>query len=864
MKIVIHGTKGGYHIFTPERISGLIDARPDFNKVAAIGQQAYALNFNSDSVIFSFYRIIRDVIGEKRIGNITLSVAIPNNKKLSGEDAKALLDQLANEYCSKYIVGDNLDNVREDWTFVNALKSDYESRLRSISTDDVENIQQGTAEAAFVYYTTGEELQKYFDSPFQEDYRQFKQVFFVKSDLEGKPENPLNALRHNPSSNLTGQIDLENPKYKLLYNDNEYAKGGGKIEVRVNGRKQSNRSKIRRKNELEIIYTKPYRDEIRKIGRWHEISSEFVIVDDIAQTVTIREVELPSAIKNITFEVRDGKSNPIFDTEISVKNNSNQSEQKVPNHQLNFYAEELKSKYTATAQKGTFFGKKEFVPEKQFGSVIINLEESKKVTLFITDEFAGTLVNGIKIQVSTKRQPNGNEIEFLGDEIDKKWRINVSDPDGRYNSFSFDFVPANIDQLFPIKLRKRDSSGGSSGGGRKDTKYYTVSAGDHGTLKYGESCSSNDYYGSDVKDKIVPNKGYRFTEFQLINETLTARYQKKESFYKSPKFLASTITGIIAIIIVFFIFRYYDTGNTNGSPGITDSTKADQQQPSQSEAQEITTYCNGNELKGQQLEAYKEKYCNESKPEYCQKIEDAIVIRTAINQGKIDELKSKQYSENQLLFKNAVNIIEDRFKQQIGEIMNTYKVSAMSLDEVADFIAKLQKLLMIDINTIQTESDCEEQIQEIEGLNLSDIEIVKKIKEQIHRKKEALKKNVARLKDNNNSSSSSNIVAPSPPVIAPKPPTPKPPTPIQTVSANSLKANFWNLVHSGNVAKKSYEDLWKKYKGTSGNLTQDDKDILSYLNTICSDSKSFKKFKDIPEISRKMANTLTAIDINQQ
>src|SRR5690606_20527304 len=124
MKIVIHGTKGGYNIFTPDTAQSLIDARPDANKTAAIGQQAYAINFDGSNVIFSLYRIIRDVIGDKRTGNIAFSVIIPNDKRLPGEDVKKLLDKLAEDYCAKYVVNDNLENVREDWGFIEEIRKE--------------------------------------------------------------------------------------------------------------------------------------------------------------------------------------------------------------------------------------------------------------------------------------------------------------------------------------------------------------------------------------------------------------------------------------------------------------------------------------------------------------------------------------------------------------------------------------------------------------------------------------------------------------------------------------------------------------------------------------------------------------------
>ncbi|MCL2182012.1 MAG: hypothetical protein FWB85_00900 [Chitinispirillia bacterium] len=208
MKIVIHGTNGGYKIITPEQVPGLFDARPDSSKVAAIGKQAYSLHFNGDGVVFSKYRIVRDVIGDLRTGNIAFSVAVPNTEKLAGKDIQALLDEAALEFAGKYIKDNNLGNVRNDWGFIAGIENRYEPKLKK--QPGAGSIPQGAGEAAFAYYTGDEELQKYFDMPRHRMYQRYKQVFFVEKGLKDKPENPLNALKHS-EDDLTGKIIFELP-----------------------------------------------------------------------------------------------------------------------------------------------------------------------------------------------------------------------------------------------------------------------------------------------------------------------------------------------------------------------------------------------------------------------------------------------------------------------------------------------------------------------------------------------------------------------------------------------------------------------------------------------------------------------------
>jgi len=77
----------------------------------------------------------------------------------------------------------------------------------------------------------------------------------------------------------------------------------------------------------------------------------------------------------------------------------------------------------------------------------------------------------------------------------------------------------------------------------------------------------------------------------------------------------------------------------------------------------------------------------------------------------------------------------------------------------------------------------------------------------------------------------------------------------QQSNSNSLEKEFWDLVHSGNAQMESYSNLLRKHKNKGG-------DIIAYLNKICKNSDTFKKFKNIPELERKSAKTLTEIDIN--
>ena len=830
MKIVIHGTNGGYHIFTTEK-EKMFDARPDSNKVGSIGQQAYSINYNDNSIVFSKYKIIRDVVGDKRTGNVAFSIVIPHTKKLSGIDILAMLDKLSCDFCSKHVVNDNLDNFREDWAWVSEIKNEYENNLKY--NDDL--LVGGSAVPAFLFYDSNELLEKYFDLPYQEEYSAYRQIFFVEKSLDGKPENPLNALRHDPTANLTGKIDLENPKYKLIYN--QQARGGVKIEVKVNGSLRSSKSRIKRKEDLQIIWSKQFCETKVKSGKWYEIGSDFLEINDIEKTITVKEIDILPTTYTLLIQPKDRFSNPITDAEITLKVNNYLPERKAINNTIQITAEELQNKCYVIAKKENLISpQREIKLEDTKGSISLILSEHKKINFNIKDE--NGLVNNYNIQISNKEvQSKEGVFVFIGDEIEKTWQITVSHRD--YETERFNYCPAKDDNPKYVILKKKTFSGQGQSPNRK--KYYIKIDEKKGKRSY-KGSSINEYEYKDPQFKCDSKYGYKFERWECFENK---PYDYYDGYYeaifkglwyrKVPKL--AWIFGIIAIVAstVFLLV------NSDGSDSNSNIVNAEINN-------KVNSYIEGIELNLDTLKEYKRIYCdstsiiqsnvkeksfwqkiwifgsddnsnstNESSviPNFCSKIDNAIAIRTAINLGKIDELKGQMFFESQQNFKNSIDSIEDKYKKQIGDTLNARKVSVMNLNQVADLILKTQCDLREKEKVIQKENELEKNRNQD-------------------------KQNEQKFKDQqkNNTQNQQNSQ-----------------TQKQQSSGNSLDKEFWVLVHSGNAQMESYSNLLKKHKNKGG-------DIIAFLNKICKNSASFKKFKDIPEMDRKSAKTLTEIDIN--
>jgi len=824
MKIVVHGTNGGYHIFTPEK-EKMIDARPDSNKVGSIGRQAYSVNFNDNSIVFSKYKIIRDVVGDKRTGNVAFSIVIPHTKKLSGIVILTMLDKLSNYFCARHIVNDNLDNFREDWLWVSEIKNEYENNLKY--NDDL--LIGGSADPAFIYYDSDELLAKYFDLPYQEEYSTYKQIFFVEKTLEGNPENPLNALRHDPSANLSGKIDLENPKYKLIYN--QQARGGVSIEVKVNGSLRYSKSKIKRKVDLQIIWSKQFCETKVMNGKWYEIGSDFLEINDIEKTITVKEIEIYPITYTLSIQTIDRFSNPITDAEIRLKINNYLPERKAINNSIQITEEELQNKCFIIAQKDNLISpQREIKVEDTKGSITLILSEHKKVSLYIKDE--NGLVNNYNIQISNKEvQPKVGNLVFIGDEIEKTWQISVSHRD--YETEQFNYCPAKDENPKYVNLKKRTFSGQGQSPNKK--KYHIIID----ERKGRRSCNGERIHQYENKPPIKCDAkyGYKFTKWAEVKPQSLDASESFEAIFKELWYRKVPKLAWVFIIILIVASTVFLLVNSDGSDSkrnnVIDEIK-----------NKANPYIDGIELNLDTLNENKRKYCdstvinqsdvkekslwqkiwifnsdddsnstNESFviPDFCSKIDNAIAIRTAINLGKIDELKSKLFSESQQNFKNAIDSIDDKYKKQIGNTLNAETVSLMDLNQIADLILKTQK-------------------------DLKEKEKVKKPENNTNQGK----KNEQKSKEQQISNTQNQQISQ---------------TQEQRSSSNNLDKEFWDLVHSGNAQMEAYSNLQKKHKNKGG-------DIIAYLNKICKNSASFKKFKDIPEMDRKSAKTLTEIDIN--
>lgn len=564
MEILIQGTKGGWKLLYPTALTSeamyrfASDARRTDSK-GNIRWQFYSIAFGGQGCVFSKYVGVRDVLRQFG-GYVAFSVNIPNSKKMSGNDIKLLLDELAGRYCNDYVVNGNLGGeVHEDWTFVKAIESQYESRLRQVQFRDMVSEQSGSGEPAFIYYESDPELCKLLDSPYQDEYSPFKQVLLLERGYENSPESPLNAIRHDSQANLTGKIDFENPWYKLVLRQ-DMSNSSVDVEVRSNGKKKYNDDKIYRKEKLTITYSKRYSDSLVLEGNITDANlQQFLLIDENSKRITVkRDVKLKSSTKKIMIVVSDLEGKIVEDAEVIILTQGSNPKKK-PQENDGYYifsGEELGETFNVTACKNDLSGSKAFIPNHVDNNVTLTIQKRKHIIITIRDNKSGEILRNCDIKVkdsinNCEIKPlnnNTHEFEFGGDNIEKDYLITVNKPG--YETKTFGFCPnKELKNYINYDLKRKE-------GAVITQKQYRLVVDPNKGFK--GNCP--DYIHNDTEISVYKpkaKKGYQFVKWE---DHSTQPRDKYEGYYLAifeeiwwHKHKGKVLLAAIAVILVALI-----------------------------------------------------------------------------------------------------------------------------------------------------------------------------------------------------------------------------------------------------------------------------------------------------------------------
>ncbi len=843
MKLFVQARKDGYNILYPkttptEFYQFASDLRPIAKMgVSFLGKEIYSIAFSSGGCIFTKHIIVQDVQRES-LGNVGFSIYIPNEKKLLGIEVKALLDELLETYRETYCADYYLNNKQVDWKIFQSLADSYDKKLSPVSAEDVDNYQSDNNVEAFVYYNNDSELYRYFDAPFQEIYIPYKQVFFIDRNLEKMEDNPLNALQYDSNANLTGKIDLENPFYKLR----EFH-GSGKNDITITiknskGRQLYNKDKIFRKEDLIIVYSKKHYHEKKIVGSLlhNEELRKYLIVNENDKKIDVRkDLDLEPNPKTITFDVVKKKNSIKVNYALINCKNNNLPNKIAVNNKITFSPEELEQKWIISANiisENLYSDEIQIIPVNHEIDVPLILNERIKVEITATNEYG--IVSDFTVRIREKNiNEKRAEIEFVNDEIDTNWNVEVSKyEEGNSYSANSQFCPRDSKKI-DIVLKKEIKT-------QPLNVKYEIDSGKNGKLT--PNCLKYSYFrdGSDLSSGIVIcDRGWEFNGWKLneLENILIAQYKQKESIFRKPKVIVVLAFGVIILSIGIWSLVSFFNPDKNNEPidkmGILNYIEGDSLILSQLhyykvslENQKPNLEENGGNIFDLFGFAKKETDFTEYNRWYKvkQSLDSAITKRELVDNKNFTKLEKLKYSIPQQKFKLAIENLKS--KNKYGEVKNQLvDISNLTLTKIAD-----------SINTIlnKTSNDnLKKQEEEPEDKNL-----IEQIPETKQAPPPSSKKTVITTPNQKVSESednpmsiqlqSSSITKKQLSEYKEKFPTDK---------AIQLYLDFWKIITSNQ--KTDFDDLLKK---VNKNDTLKKSELKKILNTICKNEDEFNKF----------------------
>ena len=422
------------------------------------GRSLYSLASSRGGRIYTKFVLGYDV-QRSNLGNISFSVFVPDSKFIPGKSVMELLDALSTKYFDTYAPNFYINDVQENWSLLTSIAQQYDADLHSLDPLDVEHLERGTQDAAFIYHSSREQLAAFFEDPYQKEYTSFSQVFFVDAALKGKAENPLNTLKISQGADLTGQVDLDNKKYRLIVAPSSYAK----VErIHVDGHRTplNSNDRFHKKDKIFIKWSKQYYNEQERSGTIEELK-DYLDINELNRTVSI----LPQNLQIITKDIQPQfllKGEPIKIDKFKCSNSQNEEVELQSNGKLHFEGAQLVQTWTVSASKGTTISIREsFVPDN--ASTVLPLRASEKVSVsfIFVDKETGEKIHSAEISFTDsheKKRKEYDSIDFVNEQIDKKVRLTIK-AKGYQTLESYSIVPRNVTgeeriELVPVPKRE--------------------------------------------------------------------------------------------------------------------------------------------------------------------------------------------------------------------------------------------------------------------------------------------------------------------------------------------------------------------------------------------------------------------------
>lgn len=841
MEIVVHGTKGGYKakLFSTSNAPLLFgDVRNGVNTEFSVGQTFYSIEFLNEGIVFTKYIIVRDSLRSFATGNIAFSLFINYNKELPGRgaDILALLEKLCNHYKSNYIKENNINNgetslIQEDWSFVNTILSDYKEEEK---IPKEEEFKSGIKEAAYLYYKDEVELREYFDKPFQEEYFDFKQVYFINEVLKGDLKNPLNVLSN--SGEELKKIDLKNERYYLKSYDR--SKG---ITIIANGKIVTDgkyNNYIRAKWQVEISCPKDdiCFESINEIGYLSDSNIQKYLDVKNKDIIIKYNSFIKPIVKTISFEIRNTNGADINNAEILINNKLSKTIDG-NKFECEFIGDEIKKRWVISVKRGDYsLVDNDFVPEKANKNTELILKERRSIPIIIRDEKTNYELHDFEVFTKlTNSFQRIKQLEFVDEQIRDTYDISFRIKG--YENLDIPNFKPSIDLKIDRTVKENED--------RKDIQnQFLIDSGEHG--KKSSNCPgySNRPNGSDLDKKVInANNGWKFIGWKLDEQkkTLIAQYEKEELSIKRPLFISGLVVLALSISFGFWsIFKTKKTDNLeyNISKEIQNYTEGDSllidklnefkddlelHKPEVTEINRFQSWFTKSEIKldSTALMNWRNDTLN---------INEAINKRNLLNDKDFKKLKKLHFSSKQNNLIEAINKIDSTKYKDFSKVLGN--VSDKTLSEIALDIKSALKPKEPIIKNPQ------ENDKETVGKGNKIVPATPINEKQKPTSAKPVKPIVADSPDKNKNIEISNKLKGVSISIDElnnlKDENPKFKNSIQ------LYIDFLVKVQNNNDQKQDYDNLLKKVKADD---ILKNSELKSFLNGICSNSDSFEKFK---------------------
>ena len=340
---IISGTCGGFQNdfircsswIQRDKIT-LVDIRNNDDKNTK-GKQCYALSLQGEFNIISKIEIIKDGFRSKSTGFISFNLIIPSGLYIDEDSIFSILDEGLGFYTDEFVQ----DNVLEDEKNSSEFDTKIEHLLSSINptTKATYKWKKGTQDAAYIYIPK-DKISEYFkyENIFQEDYKDYREIYFIDPSEKDNPSSILNALKHEPNADITTKINLDNPDYTIAL----------EIEEGITFHGIQEGTKIKLNDKAGFGFSKKHykTNKPNYSGSWKELLDKYSEVvylsKEYPNTIVIKSPKFQPEIKKITIKFNnDDNGKLIGNNEVSYSIISNEKSKRIDDNLITFIGDEI-------------------------------------------------------------------------------------------------------------------------------------------------------------------------------------------------------------------------------------------------------------------------------------------------------------------------------------------------------------------------------------------------------------------------------------------------------------------------------------------------------------------------------------------